>query len=159
MYHLKKILICTTLFFYCQSLFSQSMNNEKLEKIIYTLSDTLIGQEGQWQFLVGEVTMMCITDQNNNRMRIIAPIIESKALTAEDLNKCMEANFHSALDVKYAISDDILWVAYIHPLSELSKGQAIDAIKQVYAAAISYGTTYSSTHLTFPKSDDGLSKG
>jgi len=135
------------------------MNNEKLEKIIYTLSDTLVGDLGQWQFVINEVTMLCITDQNNNRMRIIAPIAETNTLTESDLKKCMEANFHSALDVKYAISDDLLWVAFVHPLSELTKSQAIDAIKQVYSAAVTYGTTYSSTHLVFPQHDDGLNKG
>jgi len=159
MFRLKKILFCLTLFFTSSALNAQNMNNEKLEKIIYTLSDSLIGESGQWQFIVNEVTMLCVTDENNNRMRIIAPVAETSSLTENDLRQCMEANFHSALDVKYAISDDLLWVAFIHPLGELTKGQAIDAIKQVYSAAITYGTTYSSTHLVFPKSDDGLSKG
>lgn len=64
--------------------------------------------------------------------------------------KLMEANFHTALDVKYAISDDILWSVFIHPLKELNKDEVLSAINQVYEASVTYGTTYSSTGLTFP---------
>ena len=63
----------------------------------------------------------------------------------------MEANFHSVLDARYAVSEDILWVAYIHPLRELQPAQAVDAIVQVYNAALTFGTSYSSTDLAFPK--------
>ena len=47
----------------------------------------------------------------------------------------MEANFHTALDVKYAILDEAL----VQP-----------PINQVYTAAVTYGTTYNSINLTFP---------
>ena len=40
----------------------------------------------------------------------------------------------------------------IHPLKELSNEQLEGAIVQVYNAYISYGTTYSSTDMVFPKS-------
>ncbi len=59
-------------------------------------------------------------------------------------------NFHSALDVRYAESDGVMWVAFIHPLKELSKEQVEDAIRQVFAANLTFGTTYTSTDLVFP---------
>jgi hypothetical protein len=60
------------------------------------------------------------------------------------------ANFHSALDVRYALSDEIIWSVYTHPLESLSPDQLKDAISQVYMAAVTFGTTYSSSDLVFP---------
>jgi hypothetical protein len=42
------------------------------------------------------------------------------------------------LDAKYAISDEILWAVFIHPLKELSDKQISSAIKQVYSSAITF---------------------
>jgi len=39
-----------------------------------------------------------------------------------------------------------------HPLKELNEAQqVIDAIQQVYAAALTFGSSYSSTDLVFPR--------
>ena len=127
------------------------MDNEQLEKILNTLSDTLQGTNGNWQFLVDSIPMFCLTDESHNRMRIVSPVKAAKEVSPEEMQSCMEANFHTALDVKYAISDDILWVAFIHPLKELTTEQAIDAVAQVYNATVTFGTLYSSTDLIFPK--------
>ena len=129
---------------------SQNMNNEDLEKIIYVVADSLRGNTGNWQFMIKDRILLCVTDENNNRMRIMSPIIEQKKLAYADMLKLMEANFHTALDVKYAISNDLLWSVYIHPLKELGKDEVLSAINQVYAAAMTYGTTYNSTGLSFP---------
>jgi len=129
---------------------SQEMNSEELGKIIYVLADSLRGKAGNWQFVIKDRLLICVTDENNNRMRIMSPIIEQKKMAYTDMLKVMEANFHTALDVKYAISDDLLWSVFIHPLQELSKEQVVDAIQQVYIAAMTYGTTYNSTGLSFP---------
>ena len=128
---------------------SQHMTNNNLEKIIYVVADSLRGNTGNWQFLIKDRVLVCISDARNNRMRIMSPIIEQKKLSYTDMLKLMEANFHTALDVKYAISDGILWSVYIHPLKELSKDEALSAINQVYTAAVTYGVTYNSTNLTF----------
>ncbi len=144
------------LFFIAFLLFSlkttkaQEMNNEELGKIIYVVADSLRGKEGNWQFMIKDRLLLCVTDQNNNRMRIMSPIIEQKKLAYTDMLKVMEANFHTALDVKYAISNDLLWSVFIHPLKELNREQIMSAIQQVYTAAYTYGTTYNSTGLTFP---------
>ncbi len=83
-------------------------------------------------------------------MRIISPIIAQDKLAYTELIRVLSANFHTALDVKYALSDEILWSVFIHPLRELSKNQVISAVEQVYAAAATYGSSYSSTNLVFP---------
>lgn len=150
-----KLLFSLLLFCYCSCfLRGQSMDNEQLERILATVSDTISGSNGSWQFLVDSLPMYCLTDEYHNRMRIVSPVKAMKEVSAEEMIKCMEANFHTALDVKYAISDDILWVAFIHPLKELSTEQALDAVVQVYNAAITFGTLYSSTDLVFPKKEE-----
>ena len=131
-------------------LFAQEMNNKTIGEIIYIVADSIRGKEGNWQFMVKDKILLCVTDQNNNRMRIMSPIIEQKKLAYADMLKLMEANFHTALDVKYAISNDLLWSVFIHPLKQLNKEQVIDAIQQVYTASETYGTTYNSTGLSFP---------
>ncbi len=68
----------------------------------------------------------------------------------ELLLNSLVANFHTALDVKYAISDEILWSVFTHPLKELTQHQIEDAISQVYSANVTFGNTFTSTNLTFP---------
>ncbi|WP_299677838.1 hypothetical protein [uncultured Dokdonia sp.] len=125
------------------------MTNEKLEKILTEEVDSIGGFTGRWQMKLKDLPLIVLTDETNDRMRIIAPIIEASRLDEELLLDCMTANFHSALDVKYAISDGILWSVYIHPLSPLNDGQVRDAVKQVFSAAATFGTSFSSTPLLF----------
>ena len=72
-------------------------------------------------------------------------------MTPEQLQAAMDANFHSALDVKYATSSGLMWAAFIHPLKELQQHQVLDAITQVYRAKRTFGTSYTSTDLFYPK--------
>lgn len=129
---------------------SQEMNNIKLKEIYTQVSDSINGNLGSWQFYVKNVPLICITDENHNRMRIISPIADSESLTDELIKACLVANFHTALDVKYAVSEGVLWSVFIHPLKELSEHQVKDAVSQVYSANINFGSTFSSTSLTFP---------
>ncbi|MEO0339552.1 MAG: hypothetical protein AAF242_10090 [Bacteroidota bacterium] len=130
---------------------AQNMDNAQLEKILHTVSDTVIGEPGAWEIIVENMPMLVVTDENNNRMRIISPIIEVKDMTPEQLQAAMDANFHSALDVKYATSSGLMWAAFIHPLKELQAHQVFDAVAQVYRAKRTFGTSYTSTDLFFPK--------
>ena len=130
------------------------MDNDKLHSIIYTLSDHTEGQKGNWQFVIDSTFFICLTDQIHNRMRIISPIDKTENLTDEQIRKCLEANFHTALDAGYALSDGYLWSAFIHPLKELTKEQVISAISQVYSCAKTFGTYYSSGTLNFPTREE-----
>ncbi len=129
--------------------YAQQMNNSNLQDILYKNADTLGGVLGNWKLMYKEIPMLCVTDETNNRMRIISPITQSDNLDKDLLLDSMTANFHSALDVKYAISNGILWSVYIHPLKELTNEQVESAISQVYYAAKTFGTTFSSTALIF----------
>lgn len=136
------------------TLTSQNMTNEKLDTIITVVSDSIEGSSGRWQFTIKNVLFVCLTDASNNRMRIISPIAEASAVDNDALRAAMIANFHTALDVKYAISENILWSVFIHPLKELSEKQVKDAISQVYYANVNFGTTYASTALIFPGKEE-----
>ncbi len=129
---------------------AQNMNPEKLEDIIRKNADTVITNGNSIQFLYQDIPVFCIYDVNANRMRIISPIVETTKIEEEQLLNMLVANFHSALDVKYALSDEIIWSVFIHPLKELSEHQVADAISQVYSASQTFGSTYSSTDLIFP---------
>ncbi len=129
---------------------SQDMNNEKLQEIYTAVSDSINGRLGGWQFFVNNTPIISITDESHNRMRIISPIREANGLNEELIQAALVANFHTALDVKYAVSEGVLWSVFIHPLRELSQHQVEDAVNQVYQANINFGTTFASTSLSFP---------
>lgn len=147
-----KILIPTIAFcfFTIAPINGQEMTPEKLRKLTSQVSDTLVVQGNSFRFIYKETLMISVYDENANRMRIISPIVEREKIEEKELLNAMVANFHSVLDVKYALSDEIIWSVFIHPLKELSEHQVLDAIEQVYAASATFGTTYSSTNLVFP---------
>jgi len=133
------------------------MTNQDLNHIFSTHYELRQAHMGHWEFEIEGKEIVCLTDESNNRMRIISPIIQIKKVSPQELQKCMEANFHTALDVRYAISNDLLWSAFIHPLRELTAQQVKDAVLQVYYATITFGNSYSSSNLYFRKSDDSQS--
>lgn len=147
---MKKVLLTFILILTLQNLFSQEMNLIKLGKILNEVSDSIQSNTSQWNFKIKEVFFICIADSTHNRMRIISPISDSDALDEKLKESALIANFHTALDVKYAISDNVLWAVFIHPLKELTQQQVIDAISQTYYANINFGSTFSSTSLIFP---------
>lgn len=136
--------------FFLVTVQSQDMSAQKLSALITQVSDTITTNGNSIQFMFKQRPLYCIYDENANRMRIISPIVETKDLEEEQLLNALVANFHSALDVKYALSDEIMWSVFIHPLKELNDHQVLDAIHQVHAASITFGSTYSSTNLVFP---------
>lgn len=128
---------------------SAQMDNVQLEELLAQKGDSIVGTAGRWQVTFQELPMMVITDETNDRMRIIAAIVEVEKLDERILLDCLAANFHSALDVKYAISNDIMWSIFVHPLSALTEEELNSAIEQVYYAAATFGGTYTSTPLLF----------
>lgn len=153
-----KLIVSAIIVLFSFTVSAQKMDNKKLGKIIVELSDTVVGQLGMWEFRIGNVPMMCITDENHNRMRFISPIKKEDEVTDAEMDAAMEANFHSALDVRYAVSNGAIWVAFIHPLKELSEDEVRSAMLQVYNANITFGETYSSSELVFPKSKNEKEK-
>jgi hypothetical protein len=100
-------------------------------------------------FHFGGAALLCISDPNADRMRIISPVKRVDETSAEEVLAAMQANFHTALDARYAIWEGVIYAAFIHPLSSLSGEQVVSAIRQVAAARESFGSTYSSGTLFF----------
>lgn len=133
-----------------QSANAQKMNNKTLEKVLTANSDSIDGRPGYWQFKHQQVWMLAVTDENHNRMRIVTPVARVEDLDYDILEAALSANFHSVLDAKYAISDGIMWAAFIHPLKELTEQQVESAIKQIYYSSLTFGSDYSGGDLQFP---------
>ena len=150
MLSLTRALLCFSASLLAFTLSAQDMSNARLDSLLRANVDTLDGGAGRWQFVVDETPMFILTDEGHDRMRIISPIKDASEMDADELRVCLAANFHSALDVKYALSEGVLWAAFIHPLSPLRDGQFVDALAQVRSAVLTYGTTFASTDLVFP---------
>lgn len=144
------IIVSFVLFLTLGISYSQEMTSAQLLEIIEKEADTVKANGNSIQFLLKETVLICIYDENANRMRIISPIVKREEIGEEELLNAFVANFHSALDVKYALSDEIIWSVFTHPLMELSEHQVVDAINQVYSAAVTFGGSYSSTNIVFP---------
>lgn len=130
---------------------AQKMDNKKIAKLLGGVADSINGQTGYWQFKYFDRYFILITDETNNRMRIMSPIANESELDDVYFKKALEANYHTALDVKYALAESIMWSVFIHPLKELNDDQLLDAISQVYAAAATFGYSYTSTNFVFGK--------
>lgn len=125
------------------------MTIQLIEDIIREAATKIEGDEGAWQFVYSGTRMMCIADLNFDRMRIIAPIIDQTDMTEEQMLSVLDANFHTALDARYATNEGILYSAFIHPLSALQNDQLRSALDQVANLVSTFGSTYQSTELTF----------
>jgi hypothetical protein len=147
---MKKLLLVIPFFFFSGVSFGESnMNQETLEKIIKSMALSSIGENGVVEFNYSNVKMYLISDIKHNRMRIISPVADYKKLTREHLDAALESNFHKSLDARYAVSDGVLYSAFIHPLSELSENQIKSAVQQVANLATSFGKDYTSGFLTY----------
>ena len=131
------------------SIAETNMNQETLEKIIKAMSISSEGEKGAVRFSYSNVRMVLISDIKHDRMRIISRVAEYKDLQPTQIDAVMESNFHKSLDARYALSDGILYSAYIHPLSDLSENQIKSAVQQVANLALSYGREYTSGMLTY----------
>lgn len=105
------------------------------------------------QFRVGGRTLILVADEAAGRMRIMTPIAAVLEVGEAVLHRMLQANFDAVLDARYAIADGIVWSAYIHPLPPLQPAQVASAIEQVWTAAETFGTTYTSGELLYGGGD------
>lgn len=120
------------------------------EKIVSVGADGIKAQGNLIEFNFKGMNMAVIFDKNADRMRLVSPIIEMNKLSNDVLLQSLEANYHSALDARYAVSDGIMWSVFIHPLSDLSIVLFESAISQVAIARATFGQEYTSGALVFP---------
>lgn len=125
------------------------MDNERLGQLIRGLSARVEGENGYWSFEVRNRSLLVLTDEGADRMRIMTAVVEDSALTNEELAVLLAANFDRALDARYAVARGYLWSAFLHPLTTLTEAQFLDGVEQVVNLADNYGTSYSSSDLIF----------
>lgn len=131
---------------------------EELQGLLEEETEECEGEDGRWRFAYEGVALACMTDVRFDRMRIIAAIAEVDEVSEQLRDACLEANFHTALDARYATSDGVLYAAFIHPLSSLDDELARSALSQVATLVDTFGTTFSSGALIFgvaPTGDGG----
>lgn len=128
---------------------AEPVDTPELERVLRATCDEVEGEGNSWRFEFEGVQMVCMTDSYYDRMRIVAPVTEVSSLDEGHHYAMLEANYHSALDVRYAIADGVVMVAFIHPFSPLSEEDAGSAIRQVASAVATFGDTYSSGALVF----------
>ncbi len=126
------------------------MTQARLQNIIVETGTDVLIAENIVRFTFGGRELMCISDQQSDRMRLVSPIAELAEVEVEQLLTALAANFHTVLDARYAISDGMVYAVYIHPLSPLSEVEVLSAIAQVARASETFGEEYSSGALFFP---------
>ena len=135
---------------------TEGMTLSRLDAILKEDASEVQGSNGQWQIVVGDRPLVVLADQTNNRMRIVAPILPTSELEAQQIQSILLANFHTALDARYAISEDTLVSVFVHPLTSLDETYLRSALSQVATLADTFGTTYSSGEIGFgPGSEAG----
>ena len=123
--------------------------NAQLGETLAAIATDLKGSLGRWSFTLDGYEMAVLTDVNADRMRIIAPVIESKSLSRDGLETLLSANFDRALDAKYSINKGVVWATFTHPLNDLTTKEFKSALKQVASLVRTYGTTHSSMDVVF----------
>lgn len=137
---------------------SGPMDNTRLQSIIAGIDKEFRGDLGYWQFSAHETVAAVITDQNANRMRILVQVGPAENADEELLYRMMQANFDTALDARYAITNNTIFSTFIHPLAELSDQQFVSGIAQTIALAHSFGDSYSSGALRFRGGDSAATE-
>ena len=128
---------------------SPGMTKDRLHDLILEVGSDVLISGNMVQFTYDGAILLCISDSAADRMRIISPIIELSEIESEQLLMALAANFHTVLDARYAISDGVMYAAYIHPLRPLSDEEVYSAIRQVARARNTFGDEYTSGELFF----------
>ncbi len=128
---------------------NRAMTPERMLAIVEATGHGVSVDGNAVEFSYESVPMVLIYDVAADRMRIVSPVVEVGDLEAGQLEAAMAANYHSVLDARYALSNDIVWAVFIHPLSDLSESLLQSAIRQVAEARLTFGGEYSSGVLVF----------
>ena len=139
------ILLCTLIPF-----FSHAVTKQEMFDHINKVGENIAQEGNVIQFTFRGIPEIVVFDESADRMRIVSPITEVTNVDNGLLLNALEANYHSVLDARYAVSDDLVWSAFIHPLNDLSIDLLNSAINQVAIAHATFGQDFTSGALIFP---------
>ncbi len=129
---------------------SPAMNNSRLDSIIRDYGEVIHDDTiGCWKFEYRDRVLIVVTDEAQNRVRVMTPVAEAADLGEEIWLMCMSANFDRAMDARYAVSGDYVWSLFVHSLRTLEPSEFVDAMDQVGSLAKNFGSTFSSVDLFF----------
>ena len=125
------------------------MTQARMELIFADSVDAIMGLPGAIQTRVDGISVYLISDPKNDRMRIVALIARVENVDPRVNAVLLRANFNRTLDARYAVSDGVIYAAFLHPISSLSSDLLESALAQVLSLAKTFGTTFSSGKLHF----------
>ena len=130
-----------------------SMTPDRLLDILLALDPETRPSGNGVELTIEDVPVLVIVDPVADRMRAMVPIRAVEGMSAEDLERVMQANFDTALDARYAVANGRLWGVYIHPLSPLRRDQLISGLGQTVNLALTYGGLFTGGALSFGGGD------
>lgn len=128
---------------------SGPMTQARMELIFAERVEAIEGPSGALRTQVQGVNVYLISDPANDRMRLLAQIARVEQAPPQLLRVLLEANFHSTLDARYAISEGVIYSAFLHPMSSLTPELIESGLDQVVSLALTFGKSFSSGKLFF----------
>jgi CelD/BcsL family acetyltransferase involved in cellulose biosynthesis len=125
------------------------MSLSAMDQLIRQVDPKAQRDGGSWTLQIQNVPLTVVTDERADRMRILCPVARTNEVTEIQYLRAMEANFHTALDARYATSHGILFSVFIHRLSTLDAQDFLSGAEQVAHLAAGFGTSYSSGVMRF----------
>jgi len=132
---------------------AQKMTPQKMAEIVLSLDRNAQIDGNQFVFDVNDRQLIIVFDTHADRMRCMSPIVQVSDVPETLHLRMLQANFDSVLDCRYAVANDLIWSAFLHPLGSLTEADLRSAISQVMTAAETFGGSYSSGALIFGGGD------
>lgn len=133
----------------CATVAPVEMSQESLAQNIEDIAGSAAVSPNVVEFGYADIRITCVSDATHDRMRLISPIAKLDSLRPAQLEVLLVANFHTTLDARYALSGGVIYAAFLHPLSTLTRAELESAIRQVSALSRNFGSTYSSDELIY----------
>jgi hypothetical protein len=128
---------------------------DQMDQVVKALDAKAERTGNSWQFTLEGRNLLVVTDTNALRMRIITPIALVAELPEDAMERLLQANFDTALDARYAVAQNIVWGAFIHPLDTLTTRDFAAGILQTLSVGETFGTTFSSGAISYGGGDSG----
>ena len=125
------------------------MTTQAMGKLLESYLSELEGEKGFWRGNREEVPVFVFSDDEHDRMRLMAPIGVVEELDPDLLHVLLQANYDRALDAKYALRGLEVWAVSVHPLATLAPDDFASFLEQVVKLVKNTGTTYASSDLVF----------
>ena len=120
-----------------------AMTVDRLAGIILDLDpDAAISANGI-ELSIDDIPVLVVVAPVADKMRAMVPIAGVEDVSAQEMERMMQANFDTALDARYAVAQDRVWGVFIHPLAALEREQFLSTLAQTVNLAKTYGTLYS----------------